>query len=148
VVVQVVLSNGGGGGAGGYRTNYTSSGPTPSPKGSGGGGSVESAFTATFGTAYTVTVGAGGAGQAYANRSSVTSGSNSVFSTITSIGGGGGGRRKVGTVKDAQAVLAAGVVLMVPQMVERNCKPRICRWDKADPSQVLVAAVVVLAQSA
>jgi hypothetical protein len=51
----------GGGGAGGYRTNYTSSAPTPSPKASGGGGSVESAFTATFGTAYTVTVGAGGA---------------------------------------------------------------------------------------
>jgi hypothetical protein len=52
----------GGGGAGGYRTNFTSSAPTPSPKASGGGGSVESAFTATFGTAYTVTLGAGGAG--------------------------------------------------------------------------------------
>jgi hypothetical protein len=29
---------GGGGGGGGYRTNYTSSAPTPSPKASGGGG--------------------------------------------------------------------------------------------------------------
>jgi hypothetical protein len=44
---------GGGGGAGGYRTNFTG--------GSGGGASPESAFTATFGTAYTVTLGAGGA---------------------------------------------------------------------------------------
>jgi hypothetical protein len=38
----------------------------PSPKASGGGGGrlLKPAFTATFGTAYTVTVGAGGAGQA------------------------------------------------------------------------------------
>jgi hypothetical protein len=43
---------GGGGGAGGYRTNFTG--------GSGGGASPESSFTATFGTAYTVTTGAGG----------------------------------------------------------------------------------------
>jgi hypothetical protein len=49
--------------------------------------SIESAFTATFGTAYTVTVGAGGAGSTRPG----TLGSNSVFSTITSLGGGGGG---------------------------------------------------------
>jgi hypothetical protein len=53
---------GGGGGAGGYRTNYTSAAPVSTPKQSGGGASPESAFTATFGTAYTVTVGAGGNG--------------------------------------------------------------------------------------
>ena len=54
---------GGGGGAGGYRTNYTSSAPTPSPKLSGepsGGSAIESIFLAQLGTAYTVTVGAGG----------------------------------------------------------------------------------------
>jgi hypothetical protein len=83
-------NHGGGGGAGGYRTNFTSSAPTPSPKASGGGGSVESSFTANFGTAYTVTLGAGGAGQLnYATG--YFPGSNSVFSTITSLGGGGGG---------------------------------------------------------
>jgi hypothetical protein len=56
-------SFGGGGGAGGYRT--------------------ASGFSVTPGTNYTVTVGAGGA--------AVTSGNNSVFSTITSTGGGSGG---------------------------------------------------------
>jgi hypothetical protein len=81
------------GGAGGYRTNYTSSAPTPSPKLSGGpsgGSSIEAALTITTGVAYTVTVGGGGAqGSPYPARG--VSGSNSVFSTITSIGGGGGG---------------------------------------------------------
>ena len=56
-------SFGGGGGAGGYRT--------------------ASGFSVTQSTNYTVTVGAGGA--------AVTSGNNSVFSTITSTGGGSGG---------------------------------------------------------
>jgi hypothetical protein len=54
--------SGGGGGAGGYRTNYTSAGPVSFPKQSGGGAAVESSFSAIPGTAYTVTVGAGGAG--------------------------------------------------------------------------------------
>ena len=69
---------GGGGGAGGLRTSYGSS--------SGGGQSAESAISvSTLGT-YTVTVGAGGTpGQ------TPTNGGNSVFSTITSIGGGIGG---------------------------------------------------------
>lgn len=57
----------GGGGAGGYRTSTT---------------------TLTTGTAYTVTVGAGGAGGAsFADGSS---GNNSVFNAITSLGGGAG----------------------------------------------------------
>jgi hypothetical protein len=63
---------GGGGGAGGYRTSAGTSG---------GGGSAESQLTLGKGVSYTVTVGAGGA--------SDISGSNSVFSSITSIGGGG-----------------------------------------------------------
>jgi hypothetical protein len=61
---------GGGGGAGGFRTNY----PSPDT-----GGTAISAQT------YPITVGAGGAGDT-ANAT----GSNSIFSTITSAGGGGG----------------------------------------------------------
>jgi hypothetical protein len=64
----------GGGGAGGYRTSAGTSG---------GGGSAESTLSLDAGTSYTVTVGAGGAND--------TAGSNSVFSTVTSIGGGEGG---------------------------------------------------------
>jgi hypothetical protein len=66
----------GGGGAGGYRSSVTG-------ESSGGGASAESALSVGTGTNYTVTVGAGG--------SQMVNGSNSVFSTITSIGGGCGG---------------------------------------------------------
>ena len=59
---------GGGGGAGGYRTGY---------------------LEVTGATAYSITVGAGGARSSSVAAGS--SGTNSVFSTITSIGGGGGG---------------------------------------------------------
>ena len=62
---------GGGGGAGGYRTGVS--------------------FPVTASTAYPITVGAGGAGSG--GSAPGTSGSNSVFSTITSAGGGGGGSR-------------------------------------------------------
>lgn len=61
----------GGGGAGGLRSTVTATG---------GGGSLESPLSLTA-QAYTVTVGAGG---------SLSAGSNSVFSTITSLGGGVG----------------------------------------------------------
>jgi hypothetical protein len=62
-------ARGGGGGAGGYRT--------------------DTGISVSVGTNYTVTVGAGGT----AGPGSVqgTSGGNSVFSSITSIGGGAGG---------------------------------------------------------
>jgi hypothetical protein len=66
--------NGGGGGAGGLRCTVQATG---------GGGSLPSALSLTA-QAYTVTVGAGGA--------AATSGSNSVFSSITSTGGGTGGK--------------------------------------------------------
>jgi len=62
---------GGGGGSGGFRSTVTATG---------GGGSLESALSLASGTAYTVTIGAGGP--------TATQGSNSVFSTITSTGGG------------------------------------------------------------
>ena len=68
-------TGGGAGGAGGYRCSV-------SGENSGGGASAESSITLTPGS-YTVTVGAGGADR--------TSGGNSGFSTITSIGGGRGG---------------------------------------------------------
>ena len=62
--------HGGGGGAGGliYRGNYT----------------------VTPGTSYTVTVGAGGAGGTTSGNAG-TNGSNSVFDSLTAIGGGAGG---------------------------------------------------------
>jgi len=74
----------GGGGAGGYRNSV--SGET-----SGRGSSVESPFRAALSTNYTVTVGAGGATNGN-NYSGVAGdpGSNSVFATITSLGGGRG----------------------------------------------------------
>jgi hypothetical protein len=73
----------GGGGAGGLRTSYGST--------QGGGQSSESNLTLTGGTNYTVTVGAGGVGGTDSGIGGVANGSNggnSVFSTITSIGGG------------------------------------------------------------
>jgi hypothetical protein len=77
-------ANAGGGGAGGLRSTVTATG---------GGGTLESALSVTSGTAYAITVGAGGAAGTgnYPSASKGTSGGNSVFSTITSTGGGGGG---------------------------------------------------------
>ena len=66
------VSGGGGGGAGGVRCTVGATG---------GGGSLESALSLTA-TAYTVTVGAGGAAD--------TIGNNSVFGSITSTAGGRG----------------------------------------------------------
>jgi len=71
----------GGGGAGGLRSTVTATG---------GGGSLESKLSLASGTGYTVTVGAGGAGATVIDAAGST-GSNSVFSSITSNGGGGGG---------------------------------------------------------
>jgi len=73
---------GGGGGAGGYRTNVA--GQT-----SGGGASAEAALTISAGNK-TVVVGAGGAGASGDNQLG-TNGGDSIFVTITSIGGGRGG---------------------------------------------------------
>lgn len=70
----------GGGGAGGLRSSVGTTG---------GGGTLESALSVTA-QAYTITVGAGGAGQSSGSLAG-TNGSNSVFSTVTSTGGGGGG---------------------------------------------------------
>jgi len=72
---------GGGGGAGGLRTSFGST--------SGGGSSNESKVGIALSTSYTVTVGAGGSGPTSGDTSG-PSGSDSVFATITSLGGGGG----------------------------------------------------------
>ena len=74
---------GGGGGAGGYRTSFGTSGANSS---------AESTLSALSSVNYTVTVGQGGAGST-ADNTRATSGSNSIFATITSTGGGGGGSR-------------------------------------------------------
>ena len=72
---------GGGGGAGGLRTSYGST--------SGGGASAETSLELFAATNYTITVGGGGAGVGYVDGAIATSGSDSIFSTITSTGGGG-----------------------------------------------------------
>src|SRR6056300_613165 len=81
--------HGGGGGAGGYResSGATSGCYTVSPL-----GACVSALPVSA-TTYPVTVGVGGtaAGPVGTPGQAATSGSNSVFSTITSTGGGGGG---------------------------------------------------------
>jgi hypothetical protein len=72
----------GGGGGGGYRSSVVG-------ESSGGGASAESQITLTGGTVYTVTIGAGGT--VVGGSGTSTNGGNSVFSSITSIGGGGAG---------------------------------------------------------
>ena len=61
---------GGGGGAGGYRT--------------------ATGFALQPGTAYAITVGAGGAGTTSPDNDNATNGGNSIFGSITAAGGGGG----------------------------------------------------------
>ena len=78
-----VLVVAGGGGAGG---RYGCGG--------GAGGLVFSNLTLAGGTGYTVTVGAGGAGYTGVSTTGAnagTSGANSVFGALTTLGGGGGG---------------------------------------------------------
>jgi hypothetical protein len=75
---------GGGGGAGGLRSTVTATGRA---------GTLESPLTLSANN-YTVTVGGGGAtglGGYNATNSPGINGNNSVFSTITALGGGGGG---------------------------------------------------------
>ena len=72
----------GGGGAGGLRSTVTATGR---------GGTLETALTLTGGTNYTVTVGAGSRGMDASGEARTINGSNSVFSTITSLGGGAAG---------------------------------------------------------
>jgi hypothetical protein len=80
--------NGGGGGAGGFR--YSNS--TFSVPGAPGAPLASSTALPVTATGYPITVGSGGAGAPYGSGGTgITSGSPSVFSTITSTGGGYGG---------------------------------------------------------
>ena len=80
LAVEALVVAGGGGGAGSHG---------------GGGGAGGLIYSATqviaLSTAYTITVGAGGAG-GDTTPNSGTQGANSVFSTLTAIGGGGGAK--------------------------------------------------------
>jgi|GEM_PF-1986043 prepilin-type N-terminal cleavage/methylation domain-containing protein len=81
-VEVLVVAGGGGGGAG--------------TAGGGGGGGViyNPNFTVTPGTPISVTVGAGGSGKVFSSTNSAgNNGENSVFGSLTAIGGGGGGNR-------------------------------------------------------
>lgn len=74
------VGSGPGGGAGGLRSSTGTSG---------GGASAESALELTPGVAYPITIGAGGAGAMQdGSTAAPTSGSNTTFATIVSIGGG------------------------------------------------------------
>jgi hypothetical protein len=73
----------GGGGAGGYRSSVQGAL-------SGANSAAETPLTVNA-QSYTVTVGAGGAGNTSVGNVTGNSGSNSVFGSITSIGGGRGG---------------------------------------------------------
>lgn len=94
-VEYLVIAGGGGGGwtttqsggagGGGYRSSI-------SGESTGGGGTLETPLTLTPGTAYNVTVGAGGIGQ-WVEQYAKTSGGNSEFAGIVSLGGGFGGSR-------------------------------------------------------
>ena len=81
--VEVLVVAGGGGGGGGTAG------------GGGAGGLIyNSNFTVTPGSALTVTVGAGGTGKVYSvSNTAGDNGGNSVFGSLTAIGGGGGGNR-------------------------------------------------------
>jgi hypothetical protein len=66
--------------------------------GGGGGGMLEGTLTVTGGTSHTVTVGDGGTGASpVPSPGAASNGGNSVFSTITALGGGRGGGGDSGT---------------------------------------------------
>jgi len=84
--IDVLVVAGGGGGHGGFQS--------PGGGGGGAGGVIYSTALAVTSQSYTVTVGAGGVrgqGDGTAVNARPTSGGNSVFSTLTAIGGGFGG---------------------------------------------------------
>jgi hypothetical protein len=94
--IEYLVVGGGGGGANGYDN---------AGGGGGGGGMVlTGTLTVVPGTSYTVTVGDGGLGGANARANNAgLPGSNSVFSSITSLGGGNGlGSRTGGVAGVAQ----------------------------------------------
>jgi hypothetical protein len=92
-------NSGGGGGAGGMRCTVT---------GTGGSGALESPLALSANASYAVTIGAGGGANNANNLLRGYNGSNSIFATITSIGGGGGGNRLGGSPIGNGAVGGSG----------------------------------------
>jgi hypothetical protein len=84
VVEYLVVAGGGGGGS-------------SNGGGGGAGGLLTGIVTVAAGASYTVTVGAGGNGGSYTANLAGFTGSNSIFSSITSTGGGGGGTEALST---------------------------------------------------
>jgi len=82
---------GGGGGAGGLRSTVTATG---------GGGSLESSLSLSSGLSYPVIIGAGASALTANGQQITVSGSNSIFGSITSIGGGGGGSANGGNLSN------------------------------------------------
>ena len=82
-VEYLVVAGGGGGGSADQNTSGNAGG-------GGAGGFRTGMLQVTPGTAITVTVGNGGAGGAQATSNTGSNGQNSIFGTITSIGGGKG----------------------------------------------------------
>jgi hypothetical protein len=101
--VEYVVVAGGGGGGQGYSSAYGGSGGAGGYRSSvygelsGGGNPAEDALLCPSGTSYTITVGVGGR-LAQGVFQSGESGSDSVFGTITSVGGGGGAGSNTGAV--------------------------------------------------
>jgi len=88
--VDYLVVAGGGGGGGFYYAGSGGAGGLRSTVGAtGGGGALETALSLAVSTNYTVTVGAGGSA-GVGNNADGGAGVNSVFSTITSIGGAAG----------------------------------------------------------
>ncbi len=92
LVSYAVAAGGGGGGAG------DGSGGAAGAGGGGGAGGFRtcSSFSVCGATPYPITVGAGGVGGIYPSTQKGSSGTPSIFSTITSTGGGGGGAQDTG----------------------------------------------------
>ena len=59
--------------------------------GGGAGGLLSGTSSLAIGTTYTITVGSGGTGATAGTNANGTNGNNSVFNSLTAIGGGGGG---------------------------------------------------------
>lgn len=82
-VDYLVVAGGGGGGGDGPSGDFAGGG--------GAGGFLTGSASIISGTAYSITVGSGGSGGPAVLAGVGTSGNNSVFGGVTSIGGGGGG---------------------------------------------------------
>jgi hypothetical protein len=81
-IEYLAVAGGGGAGGGSSTGGYTGGG-------GGGAGGLSSGTSSTNTESYTVTIGAGGAGGAISG--SGTTGQNTVFGSVTVLGGGGGG---------------------------------------------------------